>query len=411
MPQSPKPGARANPERPSPKTLALIVAAGRGTRAKRHDEDGPKQYRRLDGESVLNRTIRQFTSHPAVDAVCVLIHADDETLYLESVTAHEKLLSPVIGGVTRQESVYNGLRAFLGNQPEHVLIHDGVRPFISHAIISANLEALESTESALTAIAITDTIKDVDESGLIKGTIPRERLWAAQTPQSFAFPAIYKAHELAAFEGRNNFTDDTSLAEWQGLPTTIVAGSRANIKLTMPEDFPDFDTDREQKMTRETRIGNGYDVHAFEEGDAVILCGLPIPHDRKLKGHSDADVALHALTDAVLGAIGDGDIGMHFPPSDPQWKGATSDQFLVHALDRVAALDGRVINLDVTIVCEAPKIGPHREALRASIARITGLDARRISVKATTSERLGFTGRKEGIAALASASIELPALP
>lgn len=405
---------------------ALIVAAGRGTRLAGSAEALPKQYRPLAGRAVLTHTLTALGNHPRIEHLVTVIHPDDADLYeaavacLDEPTAR-KLAPPVLGGATRQQSVLSGLNALADFGCSSVLIHDAARPFVGQGVLDNVFAALDSgAEGVLAAVAVTDTLKRADAEGHSQETVDRTGLWAAQTPQAFPFDRIYSAHRKAADAGRQDFTDDTGLAEWDGMSIVLSEGDPANFKITTAADLRRAETQAlSQKMadpgTRppllsltDIRIGIGYDVHAFEEGDSVILGGVEIPHSQKLKGHSDADVVLHAITDATLGAIGDGDIGQHFPPSDPQWKGAASDRFQEDALRRVTALGGRLAHIDVTIVCEAPKIGPHREALRASIARICALPVSRVSVKATTSEKLGFTGRREGIAALASVTVRLP---
>jgi 2-C-methyl-D-erythritol 4-phosphate cytidylyltransferase/2-C-methyl-D-erythritol 2,4-cyclodiphosphate synthase len=256
-------------------------------------------------------------------------------------------------------------------------------------------------------LELTDTIKQVDVSGLVAGTLDRSRLRAVQTPQAFAFAPLLEAHRRAANGGREDFTDDAALAEWAGLKVALFAGEAANVKLTTDEDFARAEARRIASLP-DLRTGTGFDVHAFGDGDHVMLGGVRIAHERGLAGHSDADVALHALVDAILGALADGDIGQHFPPSDPRWRGAPSDQFLKFAVERVNKRGGRIVHLDLTIVCEAPRIGPHREAMRTRIAEIAETALERVAVKATTSERLGFTGRGEGIAAMATATVRLP---
>ncbi|MBD8890759.1 bifunctional 2-C-methyl-D-erythritol 4-phosphate cytidylyltransferase/2-C-methyl-D-erythritol 2,4-cyclodiphosphate synthase [Roseibium litorale] len=405
---------------------ALIVAAGRGSRLSGGDGDRPKQYRLLGGMPILSHTLGAFLSHPGISKTLVVIHEDDLDLYETAISAlpaslRTGLLPPVTGGKTRQISVRKGLMALAESNsetaPDQVLIHDAARPFIPADVITRVLGQLDEGKSAvLAAVPVFDTLKRLcPEDGRLE-TVDRSHLWAAQTPQGFAFPAIHAAHLRAVAAGRNDFTDDTAVGEWDGLTTSLAEGHPDNFKITTQADL----VRAEQRITMtssalpplsslgDIRHGTGYDVHAFEPGDAVILGGVAIPHDRKLKGHSDADVALHALTDAILGAIADGDIGAHFPPSDPKWKGAASDQFLQDAIRRVNELGGRIAHLDVTIICEAPKIGPHRDVIRAKIAEICALPVTRVSVKATTSERLGFTGRREGIAAMASATVRLP---
>ncbi|MBO0344484.1 bifunctional 2-C-methyl-D-erythritol 4-phosphate cytidylyltransferase/2-C-methyl-D-erythritol 2,4-cyclodiphosphate synthase [Roseibium sp. CAU 1637] len=412
---------------------ALIVAAGRGTRLARTSEDLPKQYRDLGGKPILARTLEAFLTHRGIAKAMVVIHPDDLRLYETVITSlpaaiHRHLEPPVFGGETRQASVANGLKALQRTAPDFVLIHDAARPMVSAEVIANAISTLKTGAPAcLAAVPVFDTLKRIapENPGHLQ-TVDRTNLWAAQTPQGFAFPQILDAHEAAKTAGRLDFTDDTGLAEWAGHAVTLTLGAPDNFKITTADDL-----DRaEMILARETqimtaplpttlqrptlaslpdvRMGQGYDVHAFEDGDAVILGGVPVAHSKKLKGHSDADVVLHALTDAIFGALADGDIGSHFPPSDPQWKGAASDQFLIYALQRLSARGGRLAHADVTIVCEAPKIGPVRDTLRASIAKICDLPIGRVSVKATTSERLGFTGRKEGIACLACATIRLP---
>ncbi|MBB5519960.1 bifunctional 2-C-methyl-D-erythritol 4-phosphate cytidylyltransferase/2-C-methyl-D-erythritol 2,4-cyclodiphosphate synthase [Amphiplicatus metriothermophilus] len=386
--------------------VALIVAAGRGTRA---GEGGPKQYRLLAGKPVLAHAAAAFLDHPQIDAVRVIIHSDDGDAYAEAMAefrGHPKLLAPVHGGAERQDSVRLGLESLESDPPTLALIHDAARPFVSGAVISNVIEALGAADGAIAALPVFDTIKRA-EGGHIAETVPRERLWRAQTPQGFRYRAILDAHRKAAGKA---YTDDAAVAEAAGLKVALALGSPDNMKITQAEDFGMAETLLRRKAPmHEYRTGHGYDVHAFEPGEAVILCGVSIPHEAKLKGHSDADAGMHALTDAIFGALGAGDIGDHFSPSDPQWKGAASSIFLRKACELVREAGGAVTHCDVTLVCEAPKIGPHRDAMRAALGEIMELDASRISVKATTTEKLGFTGRREGIAAFATATIRLPA--
>lgn len=395
------------------KTAVIVVAAGRGERARRAGEEdqGPKQYRMIGSHSILFHTIRQFCLHPEVDCIIPVIHLDDRLLFDEAMIGfnHDVLQNPVIGGASRQGSVFNGLKALERQNPTFVLVHDGVRPFVSHATISRVIAGLENNQAILPALPVVDTIKRVttrtDTLPQVKETVDRSTLWSAQTPQGFYFDKLITAHKTSQADA---FTDDCAVMEGAGYAVFVVEGNADNIKITTADDI-DEATKRMATMNEmETRVGNGFDVHAFEEGNAVILGGVSIPHTRKLKGHSDADVALHTITDAIYGALAEGDIGSHFPPSDPQWKGAASDQFLLHACKRVRARHGRIIHLDLTLMCEAPKIGPYREAIRTEIARICSLPVSRVAVKATTTERLGFTGREEGIAALATATVQLP---
>ncbi|WP_420332440.1 bifunctional 2-C-methyl-D-erythritol 4-phosphate cytidylyltransferase/2-C-methyl-D-erythritol 2,4-cyclodiphosphate synthase [Roseibium sp.] len=406
---------------------ALIVAAGRGTRLSDPGNRQPKQYKLIAGRPVLSHTLDAFLNHPRISKIMTVIHPDDTALYGAAATAAEctvkdKELLTAFGGDTRQQSVLAGLKALEDTGCECVLIHDAARPFVSETVIDGLLAQLDAgADGVLAAIPVVDTLKHCEEPGQPLRTIDRSGLWAAQTPQAFPFKLILDAHLSAAEAKRNDFTDDTGLAEWAGVSVKLSEGDPGNFKITTWQDLSRAETQvkqapmNQQNRTRpplsellDVRTGIGYDVHAFEAGDAVILGGVAIPHGRKLKGHSDADVVLHAITDATLGAIGDGDIGSHFPPSDPKWKGASSDMFQFDAVERVTKLGGRLAHIDVTIICEEPKIGPHRDAIRQNVAQICDIPASRVSVKATTSERLGFTGRKEGIATLASVTIRLP---
>ncbi len=392
---------------PPRRIAALIVAAGRGVRA---GGGLPKQYRMIGGRAVLARSAALFLTHPRVEHVAVVIHPDDEALYREAVAGLEGLLPPVMGGATRQASVLAGLEALAAQAPDAVLIHDAVRPFASEELVTRVIDALATNRAVLAASPVTDTLKRGDAEGFVAGTVSRDQLFAAETPQGFHLDVILEAHRRAAAAGIE-VTDDAALAEWAGIPVRLVAGARGNIKLTSQEDIAMADRQLQAEAlleAGETRVGTGYDVHPFTDGDAVWLGGIRIPHEKTLAGHSDADVALHALTDALLGAIAEGDIGSHFPPSDPQWRGASSDRFLAHAVNLVSARGGRIVNLDLAIVAEAPKIGPHRDAMRERIAEIAGIAPGRVAVKATTSEKLGFVGRREGIAAIATATIRLP---
>jgi 2-C-methyl-D-erythritol 4-phosphate cytidylyltransferase/2-C-methyl-D-erythritol 2,4-cyclodiphosphate synthase len=384
---------------------ALIVAAGRGVRAER---PGPKQYEPLGGKTVLARTVEAFAGHPLIGAVLVVIHRDDEALYRQAVGDHDKLLPPVLGGRTRQASVLAGLEQLAQTQPvpDQVLIHDGARPFVSRDLINAVCSAIGPDCGAIPVLAVSESLKRAEADRIVE-TVTRCGLHLAQTPQGFAFPAILDAHRAAAVD-QTDLSDDEAVAARAGLAVRIVSGERRNIKLTSPDDFLYAEAMVSKSM--ETWTGQGFDVHALVPGDHVMLCGVKVPHTRGLKGHSDADAALHALTDALYGALGEGDIGQHFPPSDPKWGDADSAIFLTEAVARLKARGGCINNLDVTVICETPKIAPHRDAMRRAIATIVGIDPRRVSVKATTSEQLGFAGRGEGVAALASATIQLPAL-
>ena len=387
-------------------TAALIVAAGRGTRA---GGSLPKQYADLGGTPVLARTVAAFAGHGGVDDVLVVIHPDDEDTCRRACATLD-ILPPVAGGDTRQRSVLAGLEALGAARPDNVLIHDAARPFVDAGVIDRVIAALDDHTGAIPALPVSDTVKRAD-GRTIRETVDRSVLWTAQTPQGFHFDAILAAHLKAQADGRGDLTDDAAVAEWYGHDVTLVDGAPENRKLTTAEDI----AEAQRRMLTDTaaglldiRVGHGFDVHAFEPGDHVILCGVEIAHTAKLKGHSDADVGLHALTDAIFGALGEGDIGQHFPPSDPQWRGAASDIFLKAAGGRVAERGGAIAHVDVTLVCELPKIGPHAAAMREAISGILSLDIGRVSVKATTSERLGFTGRGEGIAAHATATVRLP---
>jgi 2-C-methyl-D-erythritol 4-phosphate cytidylyltransferase / 2-C-methyl-D-erythritol 2,4-cyclodiphosphate synthase len=391
-------------------TIAVIVAGGRGERL-RGQSDIPKQYLPLAGEPVLAHSLRVLAGHPLVDRIQVVIHPSDRDRYEAAAGPFAaRLAGPVAGGASRQESVRRGLEALELLAPRRVLVHDAARPFLTADLVTRLLAALDDHKGAIAAEPLTDTLKRATADGLIAATVDRTSLWRAQTPQAFHFADILSAHRHAVEAGKDTFTDDAALAEWAGLPVQLVASAGTNMKLTTREDFALAERLLGGSAPQlEPRNGSGFDVHAFRPGDHVWLCGVRVPHTRSLEGHSDADVALHALTDAILGAIGDGDIGEHFPPSDPAWRGAPSRLFVEDALRRVRALGGRVANVDVTILCEAPKISPHRPEMRRSIAHMLQIDPSRVGVKATTMEGLGFVGRGEGIAALASALILLPA--
>ncbi|MFG1422565.1 bifunctional 2-C-methyl-D-erythritol 4-phosphate cytidylyltransferase/2-C-methyl-D-erythritol 2,4-cyclodiphosphate synthase [Roseixanthobacter liquoris] len=382
----------------------IVVAAGRGTRA---GGPLPKQYHRLGAETVLRRTLRLFAEHPGIHAIQVVIHPDDEARFAAAADGLAKVRPAVAGGRERQDSVRAGLEALAGEAPDLVLVHDAARPFVSDALIARAVEAAATHGAAVPVTGVTDTIKVVDGFGTVASTPVRATLRAVQTPQAFRYDMLRAAHDAAQAGGVAGLTDDAAVMEWAGHAVATFEGEAGNMKLTSADDLARAAREGAAPLT-DVRTGTGFDVHAFGPGDHVMLGGLAIPFDKGLDGHSDADVGLHALTDAVLGALCDGDIGAHFPPSDPQWKGATSDRFLVFALDKVRARGGRIAHLDLTLICEAPKIGPHRDAIRARIGEITGVALGRISVKATTTERLGFTGRREGIAAMASATIRLP---
>ncbi len=364
---------------------------------------------------MLARTLAAFTDHADCNPITVVIHPDDAALYqtaLDHVARPAHITAPIYGGATRQASVRLGLEAMAAhNRPDRVLIHDAARPFISQRAIDDVLAALDHHPGAIAAAAVTDTIKRRSAAGLITATVPRADLWRAQTPQGFHFDAILAAHRRAADAGRDDFTDDAGLAEWAGHGVALVDGGTQNIKLTTAEDIAMADRLLAGVPLPDIRTGQGFDVHRFTAGDHVMLCGVRVAHSHGVEAHSDGDVGLHALTDALLGAIADGDIGQHFRNTDPQWRGASSDRFLADAARRVRSLGGSIGNVDVTLLCEAPRIGSHRDAMRARIAAILGIDVTRVGVKATTTEGMGFAGRREGLAALATATVHLNAAP
>jgi 2-C-methyl-D-erythritol 4-phosphate cytidylyltransferase/2-C-methyl-D-erythritol 2,4-cyclodiphosphate synthase len=378
---------------------ALVVAAGQGSR---FGAPLPKQYLPLGGANILRYAVAALAQHPRVANVLVAIRPEDRALFDRSVSGLA-VLPPVAGGAARQDSVRLGLEALVAFRPHRVLIHDGARPFPDEQLVDRVLDGLDKAVAAIPCLPLRDTIKRV-EGGTIRATIDRSALWRAQTPQGFHFDTILAAHRAAI--GRE-LTDDAAVAETAGLVPLIVDGSEDNLKVTTAEDLA---AAKRLLAARQgdVRVGQGFDVHPFARGDHLWICGVRIPHGMSLAGHSDADVGLHALTDAVLGAIGAGDIGMHFPPSDPRWRGAASDQFLSHAADLVRARGGAVAAVDVTVICERPKIAPYRAAMVERIAAILGITPDRVSVKATTTEKLGFTGRAEGIAAQAVATVRLP---
>ncbi|WP_083097517.1 bifunctional 2-C-methyl-D-erythritol 4-phosphate cytidylyltransferase/2-C-methyl-D-erythritol 2,4-cyclodiphosphate synthase [Pseudophaeobacter leonis] len=398
-------------------TAALIVAAGRGTRA---GGGVPKQWRQLQGQRVIDWTLKAFRD-AGVQTIALVLSPEDDAAW-ESFRDDRGVILTA-GGGERAISVQNGLRALMGRGITKVLIHDAARPCISQALISSVIEALDTAPAAAPALAITDALWS-GANDRVTGTADRNGLYAAQTPQGFQFEAILAAHaahaEQAAVQAAHavqagGAADDVEVARAAGLDVTIVAGEPDNIKITRPEDFARAARILETEQTLETkeamainldvRLGNGYDVHRFGPGDSVTLCGVEVPHDRSLQGHSDADVGMHAVSDAIYGALAQGDIGQHFPPSDPQWKGAASEIFLRHAANLAREMGFQISNVDCTLVCEYPKIGPHAAAMRAAMARILDIDEGRVSVKATTSERLGFTGRSEGIASIATAAL------
>jgi 2-C-methyl-D-erythritol 4-phosphate cytidylyltransferase / 2-C-methyl-D-erythritol 2,4-cyclodiphosphate synthase len=380
-------------------TCALIVAAGRGARL---GGAIPKQYLPLGGASVLRHAVAAFARHPRIGAVQVVIREEDRRIFDEAMTGLS-MLPPVPGGAERQDSVRLGLEALVPHDPERVLIHDGARPFPDPALIDRVIDALDDAPAAIPALPLGDTLKRVAD-GRVRETVDRAQLWRAQTPQGFHFKAILAAHRAAA---GHVLTDDAAVAEAAGMAPLVVLGSEDNLKVTTAQDLASAERLLAARIG-DIRVGQGFDVHGFGPGDHVMICGVAVPHDRSLVGHSDADVGLHALTDALLGAIGAGDIGMHFPPAEPRWRGAASDQFLAHAAALVREKGGEIAGVDVIVICERPKIAPHRARMIERVAAILGISPARVSVKATTTERLGFTGRGEGIAAQAVATVRLP---
>jgi 2-C-methyl-D-erythritol 4-phosphate cytidylyltransferase / 2-C-methyl-D-erythritol 2,4-cyclodiphosphate synthase len=382
---------------------ALLVAGGQG---ERFGGGIPKQYQFLCGEPVLRRAVRLFVDHPGIDAVGVVIRHTDRALY-DGATAGLQLLDPVAGGATRQESALRGLESLAALAPEIVLIHDAARPLCPPDVITRVLAALSSARAAVPCVPVRDTLKRGAEVGaLVAATLERGNLWQAQTPQGFHFQDILAAHRQQAGQGR---TDDAAVAEQAGIAVTIVAGDEDNIKITTAQDFSR--SERWLSAGGEVRTGFGFDVHRFGPGNQVMLGGIAIAHDKGLVGHSDADVVLHALTDALLGSVGAGDIGQHFPPSDPQWREARSEIFLTRSVQLVSEAGGRITNVDMTVICERPKIAPHRAAMVEKIAAILAVEPARVSIKATTTEGLGFTGRQEGIAAQAIATVQVSKKP
>jgi 2-C-methyl-D-erythritol 4-phosphate cytidylyltransferase/2-C-methyl-D-erythritol 2,4-cyclodiphosphate synthase len=388
----------------------LVVAAGRGTRA---GSGLPKQYRPLAGKPLLAHTLLALLCASPEAKVLAAIHPDDEDFYRQVVEdlpqdLAVRLLPAAFGGETRQISVRNGLEALVKPAaPSVVLIHDGARPFPTKALIARARQAAIAHGAAVPGLALTDTVKQIEAAGRIIATPPRNRLRTVQTPQAFRFDLILAAHRSAAAAGQDRLTDDAAVAEWAGHPVYVFEGEQNNMKITNADDIALAEAKLARRLD-DVRMGQGYDVHAFGPGDHVWLGGIKIPHDKALVGHSDADVLSHAITDAIFGALGDGDIGSHFPPSDPQWRGAASSIFLAAAVDHLRKRGGMLAHVDATLVCERPKIGPHREAIRKSLAKIMGVSLDRVAVKATTSEQLGFTGREEGMAALAIATVRLP---
>jgi 2-C-methyl-D-erythritol 4-phosphate cytidylyltransferase/2-C-methyl-D-erythritol 2,4-cyclodiphosphate synthase len=386
-----------------PRFAVLIVAAGKGERA---GTSLPKQYETLAGQPMLRRTVQAFAAANPTWAVRVVIGPGQEALAARALAGLD-IAAPLTGGATRQESVRRGLEALAGDAPDFVLIHDAARPLVSPKVIGDVADALANgADGVLPMVAASDTLRRRESDGRFT-LVPRDNLYRAQTPQGFVYGKILAAHRAHA---ATEVTDDVALAELAGLTVTMVEGEEKNIKVTRKEDFALAETLLAplQNNNGDVRTATGYDVHKFTDGDHIWLCGLKVPHSHGLEGHSDADVGLHAITDALLGCIGEGDIGQHFPPTDERWRGAASWKFLDHAATLVRGKGGVISHVDVTLICERPKVGPHRDAMKARIAEILAIDASRVSVKATTTEGLGFTGRREGIAAQAIATVKLP---
>ncbi|MFK8034094.1 MAG: bifunctional 2-C-methyl-D-erythritol 4-phosphate cytidylyltransferase/2-C-methyl-D-erythritol 2,4-cyclodiphosphate synthase [Hyphomicrobiales bacterium] len=405
-----------------PLVAVLIVGAGSGSRASTETGFIPKQFFPLEGRTLFQRTVNAFAGVDEISQIVCVVPVGDEDWPLPVLenNSEQKTLSFVTGGQTRQRSVLNGLRA-LQEQSEKwdiVLVHDAARPFVSPVCIQTVISDAALHGGSIAAVPVVDSLKHAKPGTegvgkpFVSKSVPREGIFQAQTPQGFEFAPLINAHERALADGRYDYSDDAMVFEAYVGPVALSAGDRNNWKITEPQDFElarqILQSQKDRIMIPDVRVGHGYDVHAFETGDEIILCGVKLPHDKALKGHSDADVGLHALTDAVLGALADGDIGSHFPPSDPKWKAASSDQFLQHAVGLATARGALITHLDVTMVCETPKIGPHREQMRKKISEISGVSHDRVSVKATTSEKLGFTGRKEGISAMATATLVFP---
>lgn len=384
----------------------VIVAGGSGLRA---GGEIPKQYQLIGGKPVIRWTLEAFLSHPLVSLVQSVIGEGHGELFA-SATRGLDLPAPVTGGANRQDSCRLGVEACAAGKPQRILIHDAARPFISHAVIANVIAELDHCDAVIPGLPVADTMKFAPD-GVIERTVDRGSMWFVQTPQGFTFDKILAAHRQAARDGKNNFTDDAAVAEYAGLPVRIAAGDQANRKLTTSHDVRVADKELSSRLFIErpdVRTGQGIDFHVFEAGDGVILCGVKIPHGAKLKGHSDADAAMHALTDAILGAIGEADIGKHFPPSEPRWKGEPSSTFLLKAMELLGDRKGIIANADLTILAEAPRVGPHIAAMKAVLAPLLQVAPDRIAIKATTTEEMGAIGRKEGIAAFATVTVRLP---
>lgn len=392
------------------KCIALIVAAGRGTRFSgilSKSYQIPKQYHEIGGKMVLRRALTTFVAHPKIDAVRVVIHKDDRELY-NLASLNLDILPPVIGGETRQESVRIGLESIESLEPDIVLIHDGARPLVDFGIINRVVSAIDGDTGVIPAIPVVESIKKVSENEFIIDNVDRSNLYTAQTPQGFPFKKLLEAHKKAKTVS-TMYTDDSAIAIDNGLKVKIIYGNENNIKITSTSDLLKASNSFSTSAT-EVRTAFGFDAHRFDDSkNSIVLCGVNIPNTKGLKGHSDADVALHAITDALLGTMSAGDIGLHFPPSDEKWKGVSSDLFLKHAANILYEKDGVINNVDVTIVCESPKISPYRYAMIKRIADILLIPEEKVSVKATTTEGMGYEGRGEGISATAVVTVRLPA--
>lgn len=392
---------------PKLKIAALIVAGGMGERL---PGNLPKQYRPLAGVPILRRTVEIFVSHPDITIVMPVINPDNRTLY-DKALKRLNLPEPAMRGDTRQESVRSGLESLRAYAPDYVLIHDAARPFVTHALIDRLIESVKQHDAVIPVLPLTDTLKRITDN-VVEQTVSRDNMFRVQTPQAFSYPLIMEAHKKALYA---SFTDDSRLLETQGQNVYTVTGDINNIKITTMEDLEKADLMVASEIMYETRMGMGFDVHQFcdpkhdAEQNHIMLCGVAVQHGRSLKGHSDADVGLHALVDALLGAIAAGDIGQHFPPSDPQWKDGDSAQFVTHAAGLVKEKNATIVNVDITIIGERPKVSNYRDAMQQRVAELLQISPDRVSIKATTTEKLGFTGRQEGLAAQAVASIKLPA--
>lgn len=395
------------------KTAVVIVAAGRGSRMGK-DVAGPKQYEAIGQKTVLQTTVEQFLAIDLIDFIQIVIHVDDQEIYDRQVMTDSRILPAVVGGKTRQESCRKGLEALSYHEPTNVLIHDAARPFVSAPTIHRVLNSIGPGVAVVPSRPVPDTLRrastaDADALEALE-TVSRDHIHLSQTPQGFVFDEILSAHRKVVELGHSDLTDDAAVGEAAGMRVILTHGDSNNFKITTPDDLI-----RARQMTKtktevaapDFRTGIGYDIHRTKPGRSIMLGGIKIDSQLELEGHSDADVALHAITDALLGTIGEGDIGSHFPPSEPEWRGASSDRFIEHACRLIGQSGGEIRHIDLTIICETPKIGPHRERMRRSIAQLCGMAVERVSVKATTNETIGTIGRKEGIAALATATVLL----